>query len=572
MERNRIKVGYAEEHWNTAFTRIIKYSVEMYDEGLKEHKIVSAPDLDILQNKVDLQIEKWNEKWGKVELKQRSLEEKEASIEEAARRTEEAVEAISAIHNLLLHTLAVDDTINWDVLKRSDEYCEKKPSKPSPPNKREYPQEPKKEEPSFTLLEKILKPKREQKIKEYENRYATALANWKEYISDIDNYNLLLDQEHEEETQKWKEKVKEWEIKKEAFEREQETFNKKIEEMKKSYFNQNEASIIEYCEMVLENSKYPETFPKNYELEYNPENKILVIEYQLPSINCFPTLKELKYIASKKELKEVHLSESQIQKMFDESMYKITLRTLHELFEADKAEAIDAISFNGWVEAINKATGKEENNCILTIQVKKEEFRDIDLANVDPRICFKNLKGIASSKLSALSPVKPILQISKTDKRFVESYDVTNQLDESTNLAAMDWGDFEHLIRELFEKEFQINGGEVKVTQASRDGGVDAIAFDPDPIRGGKIVIQAKRYTNTVGLSAVRDLYGTVVNEGATKGILVSTADYGPDAYEFAKGKPLTLLNGSNLLHLLEKHGHHARIDLREAKRILAGK
>ncbi len=68
--------------------------------------------------------------------------------------------------------------------------------------------------------------------------------------------------------------------------------------------------------------------------------------------------------------------------------------------------------------------------------------------------------------------------------------------------------DFENLIRELFEKVFSVNGGEVKITQASRDGGVDAIAFDPDPIRGGKIIIQAKRYTNTVGLSAVRDLYG----------------------------------------------------------------
>jgi restriction system protein len=61
-----------------------------------------------------------------------------------------------------------------------------------------------------------------------------------------------------------------------------------------------------------------------------------------------------------------------------------------------------------------------------------------------------------------------------------------------------------------------------------------------------------------------------VVNEGATKGILVTTADYGPDAYAFAKGKPLTLLSGSNLLHLLEKHGHKAIIDLRAAKQILA--
>jgi restriction system protein len=130
----------------------------------------------------------------------------------------------------------------------------------------------------------------------------------------------------------------------------------------------------------------------------------------------------------------------------------------------------------------------------------------------------------------------------------------------------MDWEDFEHLIRELFEKEFSGDGSEVKITRASRDGGVDAVVFDPDPIRGGKIVIQAKRYTNTVGVSAVRDLYGTLLNEGANKGILVTTTDYGSDAYGFAKGKPITLLNGGNLLHMLAKHGYKAKIDIAEAK------
>ena len=243
-------------------------------------------------------------------------------------------------------------------------------------------------------------------------------------------------------------------------------------------------------------------------------------------------------------------------------------RTIHELFEADTANALEAISFNGWVTSVNKATGTEETSCIVTIQVRKEEFLKVDLARVDPKLCFKNFKGVAGSKLAGLAPVQPILQIDKSDRRFVSAYDVADSLDASSNLAAMDWEDFEHLIRELFEKEFRTSGGEVKVTRASSDGGVDAVAFDPDPIRGGKIVIQAKRYTNTVGLSAVRDLYGTVMNEGATKGILVTTADYGPDAYEFARGKPLTLLNGSNLLHLLEKHGHRARIDLKEAKSI----
>src|SRR5205814_9354563 len=127
----------------------------------------------------------------------------------------------------------------------------------------------------------------------------------------------------------------------------------------------------------------------------------------------------------------------------------------------------------------------------------------------------------------------------RDDGRFVSAQEVASTLSESANIAAMDWEEFEHLIREIFEKEFSGAGGEVKVTRASRDGGVDAIAFDPDPLRGGKIVIQAKRYTNTVGVSAVRDLYGTVLNEGANTGILVTTSDYGPDSYSFAKDKPL---------------------------------
>ena len=192
-----------------------------------------------------------------------------------------------------------------------------------------------------------------------------------------------------------------------------------------------------------------------------------------------------------------------------------------------------------------------------------------DLSQVDSKATFKHMKGISAASLIDLTPIPPIIQLDKSDKRFINGRNVVGTLDDSVNLAAMHWDDFEHLIRELFEKEFISSGGEVKVTQASADGGVDAIAFDPDPIRGGKIVIQAKRYTNVVGVSAVRDLYGTVMNEGATKGILVTTSDYGKDSYEFAKDKPITLLNGNNLLSLLEKHGHRARINIAEAKKIM---
>ena len=116
--------------------------------------------------------------------------------------------------------------------------------------------------------------------------------------------------------------------------------------------------------------------------------------------------------------------------------------------------------------------------------------------------------------------------------------------------------EFENLVSNLFGQM----GFQAKLTRSSKDGGVDAIAFDPRPILGGKVIIQAKRYKNVVPVSAVRDLYGTMINEGEGKGVLVSTSHYGADSYDFAKDKPIELIDGSGLLYLLDQQGVKARI------------
>jgi len=339
--------------------------------------------------------------------------------------------------------------------------------------------------------------------------------------------------------------------------------------VKAGYESLEPEAVKLYCKLVLQFSDLPDGFRSDFDLEYIPETKILIIDHALPAPDDLNRVKEVEYVQSKHELVEVFLSEREFDEIYDDALYQTCLRTIHELFHADTVNALAAIVFNGWIESVDKATGNDTKGCVLSVQAKKEEFQKINLARVDPKACFKALQGIGSSTLHSLTPIAPVLKIHREDKRFVASHEVAGQMDERFNLAAMAWEDFEHLVRELFEKEFSRSGSEVKVTQASRDGGVDAVVFDPDPIHGGKTVIQAKRYTNTVGVAAVRELYGTVLNEGAMKGILVTTADYGPDAYEFAKGKPLVLLNGANLLHLLEKHGHRAKIDLQEAKRLL---
>ncbi len=230
-------------------------------------------------------------------------------------------------------------------------------------------------------------------------------------------------------------------------------------------------------------------------------------------------------------------------------------------------EILESVVFNGWINSIDKATGKDFSACTISVQVGREEFEKINLSRVDYKECLRGLKALSAGSLYNLAPVKPIMDLNKEDKRFVASVDVLDSMEDGTNLATMPWEDFEHLIRELFGKIFSKDGAEVKVTQASRDGGVDAIAFDPDPIRGGKFVIQAKRYNNVVSVSACRDLYGTMINEGAVKGILVTTSYFSNDSREFVKDKPITLIDGPNLIYMLNEYGYNFKISLKEQVR-----
>jgi len=127
MSSELLEIGKAQVHYNVAETRILKYSCEMYHKGLKEHKIISAPEIDMLENKVNLQAAKWLEKWKKLETRKNIAEEKEANIEEATRKTEQCTRDITQIENILMHTLSIDDAVDWDSLKKKNTFSEEKP-------------------------------------------------------------------------------------------------------------------------------------------------------------------------------------------------------------------------------------------------------------------------------------------------------------------------------------------------------------------------------------------------------------------------------------------------------------
>jgi restriction system protein len=330
-----------------------------------------------------------------------------------------------------------------------------------------------------------------------------------------------------------------------------------VDEFKQAFESGDPEAVVGYFDLVLRGSQYPSDFPQHFKLAYVPDSRQLVVEYDLPPLSVVPTVKAFKYVKASDSVTETAMPATQVRGRYASVLAQVTLRTLHELYEADHGRHLDVIVLNGMVDTIDRATGQPVRPCLITVRATKDSFLSLDLALVDPHACLRHLSASVSKSPAELLPVRPVLEFNMVDSRFVQETDVLGELEQRPNLMELTPGEFENLITNLFSTM----GLETKQTQASRDGGVDCVAYDNRPIFGGKVVIQAKRYKGTVGVSAVRDLYGTVHNEGAGKGILVTTSGYGPASFDFANGKPLELIDGANLLYLLAEHaGVEARI------------
>jgi restriction system protein len=382
------------------------------------------------------------------------------------------------------------------------------------------------------------KVRQDKALAEAESKYQQAKAVFEKDKSTLDDY----ESNYANEVRNWQEKS--------------ENAAREITELKEKYERHDFYAVVYYNALLLKFSKYPEGFPQEFRIAYETETTELVVEYQLPLVDIIPQEESYKYVKSKDEMTVKKEKVATIKDLYQDVISSICLRTLSEIFRVDLCDSISSVVFNGYVKTFDPATGKDIKPHIISVRTTKDSFLEIDLSRIDKKACLRNLGGHISPHPAEMQAVKPIIEFDMIDKRFVEQQNVLSELDSRPNLMDLNPFEFENLVANLFSKM----GLETKQTRTSKDGGVDAIAYDNRPILGGKVVIQAKRYKNIVGVSFVRDLYGTMMNEGANKGILVTTSHYGRDAYEFAKDKPIELIDGGGLLHYLNEVGINAKI------------
>jgi restriction system protein len=479
-----------------------------------------------------------------AEEKERKQLYQQARAAGVALQNQELEERMARLRLLLADTLQVDDVLDFEALKDAAPLPTFNPGPLAHPTPMPTPAsfQP---QPLTWLQAKVpgAKAKYQAAWKQGERAYDEAVAAWHQAEAQRTSRLQAAQAEHERAVADAQARLDRQHAEVEAF--------------RAAFLAGEREAVLEYFHLVLERSSYPDDFPQQFKLAYIPHNQELVVEYELPGYDIVPTVRAYTYVQRSDSVNESKRPEKERRELYESVVSQVAVRTLHELFEADTPRHLESIVLNGYVNTVNAATGRAEQPYLVTVRAFRDRFLDRDFARLNPRTCLQDLSARVSTRPDELKGVPPVLKISEVDDRFIEEADVLSSLDPRQNLMELRHQEFEALIMNLFAKM----GLTTHLTRSSNDRGVDGVAIDSNPITGGKVVVQAKRYKGLVEASAVRDLYGTMVSEGASNGILVTTSWFGAKAREWAEDKPLKLWDGTHLIYLLQEYcGVEAKI------------
>lgn len=164
-------------------------------------------------------------------------------------------------------------------------------------------------------------------------------------------------------------------------------------------------AVQEYVAIVLAKSVYPELFPVSHSAEFDPITAELTMRTVIPGPDMVPNIKAYRYTKASDEVTAVQLSQKATKDRYAGIVHAVTLRSLHEVFEADRRGLVQGISLELGTNAINPATGKNEDVPFVAVAVRREAFESLDLSAVVPEATLAHLGAAVSKNPLALNPI-----------------------------------------------------------------------------------------------------------------------------------------------------------------------
>jgi restriction system protein len=164
-------------------------------------------------------------------------------------------------------------------------------------------------------------------------------------------------------------------------------------------------AVQEYVAIVLANSVYPDWFPVSHTASFEPSTAELSIRVLIPGPSSIPAIKSYKYVKTTDEIAPVTATQKDTKDRYASVVHNVALRTLHEVFEADRRGIVTAISLELGTETTNPATGRPTYVPFVAVATAREAFGELDLSAVVPGMTLEHLGAALSKNPHGLVPI-----------------------------------------------------------------------------------------------------------------------------------------------------------------------
>lgn len=301
------------------------------------------------------------------------------------------------LDDLLDATLNVDDYIDLETLRKPNSTAFDRPELEvalTPPPKPQLPSAPKYQEPPQPKGLFGKKKKLEQAKLEAQRTHATEKEEWDRRAARLQS---AYESDFAEHTDAEDKRIKKLTKEKERFQRELNERNENVDQFITNLAYGDANAVQDYIAMVVENSNYPDHFVITHDFSFQPNDAELQMKVSIPSPSNFPSIKTYKYVKTTDEIRETPLPKTELKNRYCNAVYQVAVRSLHEVFEADRRGIIQTISLEVGTEEGDPATGKVGFIPFVGVSAEKSAFMEFDLSNVVPHATLKHL-GAAISK------------------------------------------------------------------------------------------------------------------------------------------------------------------------------
>ena len=177
-----------------------------------------------------------------------------------------------------------------------------------------------------------------------------------------------------------------------------------------SYRAGDPAGIAAHVESVLTAMPLPCCINPKAAVEYSPDSHRLVVEYELPAVDVVPKVKSYRYVKSRETVVGTARPASQVKALYASTIAQLALLSLAAIFELDSERHIDVVVFNGVVDTLDPQSGQPIRPCLIAVRVTRDTFAEINLEDVDPSSCLKDLSATLSRNPTKFVPVRPLLE------------------------------------------------------------------------------------------------------------------------------------------------------------------